>query len=77
MNSYNRKITIGKANKRKDVEKNKNLRINNNKKNPIFPAALAASSPEYLVLLGPLRPKQLWHLHTWSHWDRLTKEKQC
>jgi len=35
MNSYNRKITIGKANKRKDVEKNKNLRINNNKKNPI------------------------------------------
>ena len=38
MNSYNRKITIGKANKRKDVEKNKNLRINNNKKKPHRPA---------------------------------------
>ena len=35
MNSYNRKRTIGKANKRKNVEKNKNLRINNKKENPI------------------------------------------
>ena len=30
-----------------------------------FPAALAANSPEYLVLSEPLRPKQLYHLHTW------------
>ena len=30
-----------------------------------FPAALAANSPEYLVLLEPLQPKQLHHLHTW------------
>ena len=30
----------------------------------IFPAALMSSSPEYLVLLGPLRLKQLHHLHT-------------
>ena len=29
------------------------------------PAALAANSPEYLVLPEPLRPKQLHHLHTW------------
>ena len=27
--------------------------------------ALATNSPEYLVLLEPLRPKQLHHLHTW------------
>ena len=31
----------------------------------IFPAALAASSPEYLVLPETLRPRQLHHLHTW------------
>ena len=31
----------------------------------IFPAALAANTPEYLVLSEPLRPKQLHHLHTW------------
>ena len=31
----------------------------------ICPAALAANSPEYLVLPEPLRPKQLHHLHTW------------
>ena len=32
----------------------------------IFPAALAANSPEYLVLPETLQPKQLHHLHTWS-----------
>ena len=31
----------------------------------VFPAALAANSPEYLVLPEPLHPKQLHHLHTW------------
>ena len=31
----------------------------------LFPAALAANSPEYLVLPEPLTPKQLHHLHTW------------
>ena len=31
----------------------------------VFPAALAANSPEYLVLPKPLRPKQLHHIHTW------------
>ena len=31
----------------------------------LFPAALAANSPEYPVLPEPLRPKQLHHLHTW------------
>ena len=31
----------------------------------VFPAALAANSPEYLVLPEPLRPKQLHHLHSW------------
>ena len=31
----------------------------------ILPAALAANSPEYLVLREPLQPKQLHHLHTW------------
>ena len=31
----------------------------------IFPAALTANSPEYLVLPEPLRPKQLHLLHTW------------
>ena len=31
----------------------------------IFPAALAANSPEYLVLPEPLQPKQLHHLHAW------------
>ena len=31
----------------------------------IFPAALAANPPEYLVLPEPLQPKQLHHLHTW------------
>ena len=31
----------------------------------IFPAALAANSPDYLVLPELLRPKQLHHLHTW------------
>ena len=31
----------------------------------LFPAALAANSPEYLVLPEPLRPKQLHHLHIW------------
>ena len=31
----------------------------------IFPAALAANSPEYPVLPEPLTPKQLYHLHTW------------
>jgi len=30
-----------------------------------FTAALATNSPEYLVLPGPLLPKQLYHLHTW------------
>ena len=33
--------------------------------NTIFPAALAANSPEYLVLPEPLQPKKLHHLHTW------------
>ena len=32
----------------------------------VFPAALAANSPEYLVLPEPLQLKQLHHLHTWS-----------
>ena len=32
---------------------------------PSAAAALAANSPEYLVLPEPLRPKQLHHLHTW------------
>ena len=31
----------------------------------VFPAALAANSPEYLVLPETLRPRQLHHLHTW------------
>ena len=31
----------------------------------IFPATLAANSPEYLVLPEPLQLKQLHHLHTW------------
>ena len=31
----------------------------------LFPAALAANSPEYLALPEPLRPTQLHHLHTW------------
>ena len=31
----------------------------------IFPAALAANSPEYLVLPEPLQPKQLHYLHNW------------
>ena len=31
----------------------------------IFPAALAANSPEYLLLPEPLWPKQLHHLHIW------------
>ena len=31
----------------------------------IFPAALAANSPEYLVLPEALQPKQLHHLYTW------------
>ena len=31
----------------------------------VFPAALAANPPEYLVLPEPLRPKQLHHFHTW------------
>ena len=31
----------------------------------IFSAALAANSPEYLVLTESLQPKQLHHLHTW------------
>ena len=31
----------------------------------VFPAALATSSPENLVLPEPLRPKQLHHLHSW------------
>ena len=31
----------------------------------IFPAALTANSPEYLVLPEPLQPKQLHNLHTW------------
>ena len=34
-----------------------------------IPTALAANSPDYLMLLlvlpEPLRPKQLHHLHTW------------
>ena len=34
-------------------------------KSTIFPAALAANSPEFLVLPEPLQPKQLPHLHTW------------
>ena len=33
----------------------------------IFPAALAANPPEYLVLPEPLRPKQRHHLRTWPH----------
>ena len=36
----------------------------------IFPAALAAYSPEYLVLLEPLQSKQLYHLHTWPSLGR-------
>ena len=32
---------------------------------PSAAAALAANSPEYLVLPEPLQPKQLHHLHTW------------
>ena len=31
----------------------------------VFPADLAANSPEYLVLPEPLKPKQPYHLHTW------------
>ena len=31
----------------------------------LFSAAVAANSPEYLVLPEPLQPKQLHHLHTW------------
>ena len=31
----------------------------------IFPAALVANTPEYLVLPESLQPKQLHHLHTW------------
>ena len=31
----------------------------------LFPDALSANSPEYLVLPEPLQPKQLHHLHTW------------
>ena len=31
----------------------------------IFPAALAATHPEYLVLPEPLQPKQLHPFHTW------------
>ena len=31
----------------------------------IFTAAKAINFPEYLVLLEPLKPKQLHHLHTW------------
>ena len=31
----------------------------------IFPAALTANFPEYLVLPEPLQPKQLHHCHTW------------
>ena len=31
----------------------------------IFPAAVAANSPEYLVLPESLQPKQLHHLYTW------------
>ena len=31
----------------------------------MFLAALAANSPEYLVLPEPLQLKQLHHLHTW------------
>ena len=33
--------------------------------NTVFPAALGADSPEYLVLPESLRPKQLHHLHIW------------
>ena len=32
----------------------------------IFPAALAANSPEYLLLPEPLKPKQLHHFHNWT-----------
>ena len=32
----------------------------------IFPAALAANSPEYLLLPEPLKPKQLYHFHNWT-----------
>ena len=32
---------------------------------PVFPAALAMNSPEYLVLPEPLQHKQLYHFHTW------------
>ena len=36
----------------------------------IFPTALDANSPEYLVLPEPLKPKELYHFHTWpSHWQ--------
>ena len=31
----------------------------------LFPSALAANPPEYLVLPEPIRPKKLHHLHTW------------
>ena len=31
----------------------------------MFPTARAANPPEYLALPEPLRPKQLYHLHTW------------
>ena len=36
----------------------------------IFPAALAANPPEYLMLPEPLRPKQLHHLRTWPSRDK-------
>ena len=31
----------------------------------VYPASLAANSPDDLVLPEPLQPKQLHHLHTW------------
>ena len=31
----------------------------------LYPAALAANTPEYLVLPEPLQPKQLYHVHSW------------
>ena len=36
----------------------------NHNKSTVFPAALAANPPEYLVLPEPLQTKQLHHLHT-------------
>ena len=41
----------------------------------MFPAALAANCPEYLVLPEHLQPKQLHHLHMWPS-QRQTQARQ-